>query len=77
MHEFIAVVAPANSNFSETQNVLCGTCGHSKVPVVNRVHKQGLQHHAVSHITIHPYIIGIAASLTCGDIYCSYLCKDA
>ena len=25
--------------------------------VANKVHKQGLQHHALSHITMHPYII--------------------
>ena len=24
--------------------------------VSNKVHKQGLQHHGLSHITIHPYI---------------------
>ena len=24
--------------------------------VANKVHKQGLQHHALCHITIHPYI---------------------
>ena len=31
--------------------------------VANKVHKQGLQHHAPSHITMHPYISSSSRSL--------------